>query len=253
MAKKSPQTNCFKIAYWFKKANDIAFIVIIMLSIIFSLLEMNKIVECLSIFLIIILSVFEFIIEDYQEKAEQKRRNDFLDNSFGSKLSDENSIEYYSNDNLQFGLYKMMVNVFENTLFSLEISGKMKIRAWAKNLPIILIVVGFAIYGLLESKIAIPILQLFISQYFLKDLIVVNKYNAKLESMYNEIVSLFNGFEGNIQNNLKKNEAKVLKIYLQYETNITHTKLFLDTKIYNKYNDEISEKWDVLKKRYGIE
>src|ERR1700757_3490032 len=46
-------------------------------------------------------------------KAEMKRRLDWLDNSFGTNFSGKKSQNYFTNEHISPGLYKLAVNCFE--------------------------------------------------------------------------------------------------------------------------------------------
>ena len=74
-----------------------------------------KVFYCFYLIIIIlyfILSLYNEIIL-YPTTAE-KRRKGFIDNSLGSKYLTEETKNYYSNDNLEKGPYKMLVNCYEN-------------------------------------------------------------------------------------------------------------------------------------------
>lgn len=253
MARFSPQTNFFQLSMKLKKTENYIFYSIFILSLIFTYLDNSKYVNYLSILSLIILTILKFIIEHYQEKGECSRRKDFFDNSFGSKFSVTSSLDYYDNNEIDTGLYKVLVNVYENSYFSSAITSAMKKSILVKNVFLIIIVIGFSIYGFKNSNFALPILQLFLSKYFIEDLITISNYNAKVESIFEKITSIF--AEGLSKNNINNtiNQSKVISILIEYETNISHSKLFLDSKIFNKLNSELTNKWSEIKNKYEIE
>ena len=57
--------------------------------------------------------------------AEQRRRKDFIDNSLKTSLSDFKSAGYFSNEDSTPGVYKLGLNCFESSFFSMTISRKM--------------------------------------------------------------------------------------------------------------------------------
>ena len=87
--------------------------------------EKNNLVNAINILNIIGITLFfmlEIIIEYIlTPQADSKRRDDFIDNSFGSKFSPNNSKGYYDNDEVNSGLYKAAVNLFENCFFSTKL------------------------------------------------------------------------------------------------------------------------------------
>ncbi|MBX4268447.1 hypothetical protein [Clostridium estertheticum] len=252
MSKFAPQTNYFEKALRYRKLYNFIFWSALIFSIVFSLLNKSDIVNCISIFSIIIISILKYIIESYQEKAEEKRRTDLFDNALGTMYSLEPSIDYYDSDEIGNGIYKLIVNVFENSLYSLEVSTKMKDKEMHKNVLLIIVVLVFAIYGFSRSNTALPILQLFLSQYFILNLIAINKYNSKVEYIYNEIINMFSDGLRNNSKSTNKYKGKIIKIIVEYESNISNLKVFLDSDIFNELNSDIMDKWIGIKNKCNI-
>lgn len=252
MALFSPQTDYFKVAANLKKAASISFFIIFSLSLLFTFFNSNTLINTLSILALILIFLFDIFIEYYREKGELNRRKDFIDNSFGTKLSINSSILYYDNEEICDGLYKALVNVFENSFFSLKITNKMKNQALCKNIIMLVLVVICAFYGFSNSSLALPILQLFLSKYFIEDILTLFKYNSKVEYIFQDIVRLFsNGLsKRTLTTNLT--QATVIHILIEYEANIANSKLFLDTKIFNKLNSSLTNEWIKIKEKYSI-
>jgi hypothetical protein len=122
MAEFAPHTDLFKIINRLSSFANIIFWSILVFSVAPFVLEKfsisDNITDVVNVLNIIGISTF-FLIEiviDYilLPQADSKRRDDFIDNSFGSKFSPKNSIGYYDNDEIGKGLYKASVNLFEN-------------------------------------------------------------------------------------------------------------------------------------------
>lgn len=137
-------------------------------SIILSLLDHYSSVEIFNdIYTILnyiyfLLIVSYYILDIYTETflypaTARKRRKGFIDNSLGSKFLNKNVEGYYTNDNLKYGPYKMLVNCCENCFFTLNIAKGMVTQILVKN---ILLFIGFlTAYGtsqrpILRSKTA---------------------------------------------------------------------------------------------------
>lgn len=253
MALFSPQTDYFQFSIRLKKAESYVFYTIFVLSLIFTIFNKVELGNFLSISSLIILTILKFIIEHYQEKGECSRRKDFIDNSFGTKLHFLSSVDYYDNDEIETGLYKALINIFENSYFSLKVTSVMKRNTIIKNTCLFLIIIGFSIYGFKNSTFALPILQLFLSKYFIEDLIIILNYNSKVESIFTIIMNIFS--DGFSKNTINTNivQAKIIQIIIEYETNISHSKLFLDSKIFNNLNHELTTEWTKIKNKYLIE
>lgn len=251
MAKSSPQTNYFMRAKNLNKWYENLFIGIFLLSIIFTYFKIKILGDIFSIIFIFVLGILKYLIKHYQEKAEVIRRKDFIDNSFGTKLHNQSSIEYYDNEEIEKGLYKMMVNLFENSLFSKEVSDKMKSKAMVHSIIPSIIVLGFAIFGFSRNQIALPILQLFLSQLFILKVIIIWEYNKKVENTFNKILNLFDSPK-KIKEDIINYKPQILNILVEYECNISNSNLFLDGKIFDKLNPELTKEWEDMKNRYKI-
>ncbi|MDP0505815.1 MAG: hypothetical protein Q7K47_01180 [Fusobacterium sp. JB019] len=249
MAKSSPQTNYFMKALTLNKYYEKLLIIAMVLSLIFIYIGENKLLILLSILSIVGFIALEHVISNYQAKAETIRRKDFIDNAFGTKLLNENSEGYYDNEEIEKGLYKALLNLFENSLFSKEISEKMLEQKLKKSIIPALILMISAVYGFLGNQLMIPILQLFLSKEFLCKNIKLNNYNKKVENIYNNIATLCDTAKLNSKNILKY-EPHILNIWIEYEANISNSKLFLDGKIYNELNPSLTKKWEKIKTDY---
>lgn len=74
-----------------------------------------------------LLIIAYYIIDIYTETflypaIARKRRKGFIDNSLGSKYLERHVEGYYTNDTLDIGPYKMLVNCAENCFFTLNIA-----------------------------------------------------------------------------------------------------------------------------------
>ncbi|MEJ7823752.1 MAG: hypothetical protein WKF85_15625, partial [Chitinophagaceae bacterium] len=76
-----------------------------------------------------ILALAYFIIDVVQNyffhSAEVIRKNDFIDNSLNTKISDKNSVGYFTNEDIAPSIYKLGVNCFENSFFTKSVAQKM--------------------------------------------------------------------------------------------------------------------------------
>jgi len=254
MASYSPQTNYFKIA---KKINTaekwfVYAVTIISLLLIIMNKENNQIFTLLSVVGALMIYVFDFFLAHYQQKAEEIRRKDFFDNSFGTKFLNKQSEKYYDNDEVGDGLYKALVNVFENSFFSLTIARRMKVKIMYTNIILLILLSICIIVGIFRLSYAMPVLQLLLSKYYLQQLISIWTYTERVEVIYERIVELFvNGCsDKKIKNSFIS--ARAIQCLIDYEANISWCKVFLDSRMYNKLNNSLTIKWRKMKKMYNI-
>ncbi|MGE4346045.1 MAG: hypothetical protein AB7D46_01390, partial [Flavobacteriaceae bacterium] len=126
---------------------------------------MSELISNINCFFIIAYAVLMFISENIFYQASLQRREDFIDNSFNVTIAEDRSYEYYTNENITSGIYKMAVNGFENSLFSYHIANKMTMKLWLKNIIFALLILTFAIFGfnnafILLIQLTLPILLL---------------------------------------------------------------------------------------------
>lgn len=198
----------------------------------------------IPIFIVIIFILF--IIRNFIliPKAEKERRADFIDNSFGSKLSLYNSAEYYTNQEITVGVEKFGANLFQNIFFTTNISKKMRRFSIIKSSIVSLLLFLLAVYGFKNSPISIPILQLFLSVNVIGGLIRLLLYVDRNEQLLQQ---LQNYYDTRVEN-----FPLLFKIYSEYESNLAWSTIVLDEKTFKKYNLEIEKKWQVNKSKYSI-
>lgn len=248
MANYSPQTNYFETSMKLNKAYHISYWLVFVLSIIATVFNMNSWVEYISVFSIIYLSILSSVADNYKLKAEKIRRTDFIDNSFGTKFVHDSSDAYYDNDEVEVGIKKCMANLFENAYFSYNVSKEMVRKKTLKNLLFTLIILGLAIYGFSRSNISLPLLQLYLSRYFILDFIRINSFHQRAESCFDELKKISEDIKEN--RNLTTAEIVFFKILVDYEAGIAESNVVLDSKIFKKLNPSLTSEWEALKSKY---
>lgn len=252
MATKSPQTNYFEIGKKYRTTYKLIFYISFVFTLIFKYVESNFAVSVVAIVSLIALIVIERARDYYIDLAEETRRRDFIDRSFGTKYCHVSSEGYYDTDELESGMYKMISNVFENSLFSSEISKKMLNKNMAINVIMLVVLLASILTSTVKIDYAVLLLQVFIGKDFVLGMIDLKKYNESTTETFNDIKKIFDENLENTPESISKNTPEILRIYLKYETNITDKKLLLDSKIYGAMNDPLSNEWEKMKKKYNI-
>jgi len=198
--------------------------------------------------LIISFLLMNFIIDYLLFNARKKKRLDFIDNAFGSSMTTDHSVGYFSNENIQPGIYKLAVNGFENVFFSLNISKKMIIKTLIINIVILFIFLSSAIFGL--DNLVVLIIQLMLPAVMLQQIIKLVLLTNNLDSVYHKYCAVFNDLKNGIEP--KDKIPAMINNIIEYETTLTWGNVLLSEKIYNSLNSKLSEKWEKIKKEYGI-
>ena len=187
-------------------------------------------------------SIVYFLTECCQSfifyKAESFRNLDFIDNSFNTKFSQKNSSGYYTNDDMEAGIIKMGINNFENTFFTKSITAKMLNNELKKLIVVICIIIGCV---LTSPKATIVISQMALPFAIIQQAIKLYFYHFKVEGIflnYKEIFSKTN------QNDIVPN---IVKNVINYEKIISWAGIPIDSKIFEKLNDKLSQDWIDIK------
>ena len=193
-----------------------------------------------------------YILDVYTETflypaTARKRRKGFIDNSLGSKYLEKRVEGYYTNDSLDIGPYKMLVNCGENCFFTLNIAKGMVSQVVIKNVVFTGLFLIMAYFGIKDNLVAIPILQILLSTLFLTELIHHINFIAKLEQLFERFKESFSK---------KVDEEQVLQdavlLFLDYETTLAYNKAPLSDAVYKQLNEKLSKEWEEIKDRYEI-
>lgn len=194
-----------------------------------------------------IASIAYFILDLIQnflfQKAESIRRKDFIDNSLATQLSDENSVGYYSNDNVSYGILKMGANCFENSFYTKEITNRMKLPMVIKT-GIVVVLFLTAIF-FTSHKILSAISQLALPFTIVQQMVRLFFYNARVAKVFEEFKIVFSG---------TKPIPTDLLIYpvLEYEATLGWGGILPNSNIFNKLTPELKRKWESIKTTSGI-
>lgn len=182
--------------------------------------------------------------------VEEKRKADFLDNAFGTHILAVNSVGYYTNDDIDQGVYKAAVNLFENSLFTYRVAQAMLFK---RLIPVVVVLIGVIILaevGWYDQPLAIPMLQFFFSSIialdFVKYLILFGRSKRIYEGWHN----LFR--TTNINQNHSSQIPEILRYWLTYESMLARLQVSLDDETFDKLNDELSEEWERIKNNLNI-
>ncbi len=180
-------------------------------------------------------------------KAEMKRRLDWLDNSFGTNFSGKKSKDYFTNDHLSPGLYKLSVNCFENSFHTQFIIAKMLPSIITETIIIVLIFVVSAYIG--NREIVRMFFELSLPAILIQKLIKAVYFSSRINEVHDRFKCLFNdltklGFENKT--------AEALKDVIEYETALSWASTPISSKIFFKYQDKLSTDWEEMKQSYQI-
>lgn len=203
-------------------------------------------VNCISI---IAYTILIFLSDLIYYNASIARRTDLIDNSFGTSYGEAKSVGYYSNNSTQDGIYKLAVNGFENCFFTFTIAQKMMFKVWLKNILFAVLIISFSIFGF--NNALILLLQISLPVILLQQAIRHTLFNSRVTRVYENYRVLFNDLRSD--DNPDSKVPFILKIVMDYETTLTSGAILLDSRLYKKLNDSLSQQWITIKSDYSIQ
>lgn len=254
MEKIVPHGNLYKIFSRCKTISSVLLIFTTLLSIgiavidnFYSDLNLNSILIPINSLLIISYVIIEIVCYYIFSGAEVNKRLDNLDNAFGTNYSGKKSKGYFSNDNIETGIYKLGVNCFENCFFTYNISKHMLGRVIAYNVILALIFFMTWLFG--EKESAWVLVQLILPVVLIQDLIKLMTFVTRNEKILKNFHEMFSDSRADIKANLL---TKIIRNILDYETNITWAVIQLNSKTYEKQNESLSKEWEQIKTQHEI-
>jgi hypothetical protein len=256
MAEYSPQDKYYKDAARFNFWALLVFWLISVLSIADTLpYIVNSRIELIiqPVLLLLLILYITFISMDQiylRMKGNNIRIRAFIYNSFGNKESIKPAVGYFTNDDVDHGINKCAVNLFENIFFTTQLSKLMRKKEFGKLLAIIVLFVIIIFIGINKHTYLIPVLQIVFSIEVVFKMIKLYFFVENNEKFFEEICELFS-----VKKQLVDTTdwtAKVLRIFGEYEANLAWGNVPIDSKIYKNENQRLSNEWVDLKKKYSI-
>lgn len=266
MAKFAPQANLYKTIGILRTSTTWLFWIVFALSVALTLLllpnsgvstyvnaeALRQLLEITDAIAILLFFTVDIVI-DYVlfPQAENKRRDDFLDNSLGSKFSTNSSIDYYNNEEITAGLHKAATNQFENCFFTYNLLKALTFRKVIVPSVVFLAIWVFAFYGFHNVSIALSFLQVFFSVNVLGGLICHLILLSRLSIIYDNWITLFQ--DENFKNNPTRYQPHILRYWLRYETLHSTIPADIPQSFFDKMNPSLTSEWIAVKAKYQIQ
>lgn len=208
--------------------------------------DMAKTLSYVSMVAYLIINIISKILF---HSAEKKKRNDLIDNSFGTKYSDENSCGYYNNDDVEVGIKKLAFNSYES---SFHTENTLKLMLYKALIYLIFISIPFflSIFSKNGGDIVRIIFEISIPFTLLLEFIIMLTY-------YLNVAEINERFKVEFTNIGKKNLSetdypKLLIPVMEYYSIKAWANTSLDSKIFNKNNEKVSKKWEERKVKLNL-
>lgn len=207
--------------------------------------------DIFNIISILVFFALEIIVEFILfPQSEQKRRDDFIDNSFGSTFSTANSVDYYTNENIGIGLFKAASNLFENSFFTYSLVKALTLKKIIFPSFVLVSVWVMAYIGFSKVPFALSALQFLFSANVLgnliKHLILLNKMSV----IHDGWITTFQ--LSNFKTQVLDYQSHIYRNWLNYEAILSRIQPEIPDRFFRKHNDRLSREWEQMKTRYSI-
>jgi hypothetical protein len=178
------------------------------------------------------------------------RRDDFIDNSLGSNLTLKQSLNYYDNDEIDYGIYKIACNLFENCFYTYSLLKKRVMSEMLIPVATIIIILFISYIGFNHVSISLTILQWFFSSLIIGRLISFFILLFNLSKIQESLIVLFQNKD--LKENIHLYQSLIYKYWLAYETLHSRIHANIPEKLFNKFNNELLDEWEEIKKTNNI-
>ena len=212
------------------------------------LIRVIDIIKIIDIILIIVYYILDVITEIFlYPDTARKRRKGLLDNSLGSKYLSQPVEGYYSNNEIEKGSKKILVNCYENCFFTYNIAKAMQKQIIIKNIVLFIMFIIVIYFGFRNNLFALPILEVLFSSLFLTGLIHHFNFLVKLKTLLERFQNEFSEQHEEFQT-----FQNAILFLLDYETTLAYNKSPSSNRVYKKLREKLSAEWELIKKRYDI-
>jgi hypothetical protein len=199
--------------------------------------EIARVISYVAMVLYLLINLFAKILFHTLEK---RKRNDLIDNSFGTKYSNENTEGYYNNSETQVGVKKLALNSYES---SFHTENTLKYMFYKNLVYLMIFSIPFllSIFSKNGSEFVRLLFEISIPLTLLSQLVIMLIF-------YQNVLEINERFKIELTNIGDKEMgqddiAKLLIPVMEYYSIKAWANVNLDSKIFMKHNKDISEKW----------
>ncbi|GAA4279146.1 hypothetical protein [Aquimarina mytili] len=208
-----------------------------------NLKDLGKVISYVSMIGYLIIKLVTKILFHNVEKL---KRNDLIDNAFGTNYSDENTTEYYNNDETEYGIKKLALNSYES---SFHTENTLKLMLYKNLIILVVLSIPFllSIFSKGGSDIVRILFEISIPLTLLTDFVILFVYFQNVTSINERFKIEFTNLEN--ENISESDVPKLLIPVMEYYSIKSWANTNLDSKIFNSNNEKISENWKKRKEK----
>lgn len=181
-------------------------------------------------------------------RAEDKRRQELLSNSYGVTLTHEETVEYYNNDQTN-PLKRLAASVMESAFFTREIVRKMLVGQRMKTIGYLVIY----LIAVLNRSTNLEFLAVAAQAVFSEDIIArwlrMEWLRIRSEQVFDNLNRLFTA-RRDFSRRVAQSQA--IDLFSFYETTKSTAAILLSSSLFHKQNARLTAEWEQVRGRLGI-
>ncbi|RWM38736.1 hypothetical protein [Mesorhizobium sp.] len=181
-------------------------------------------------------------------RAEDKRRQELLSNSYGVALTHEETVGYYNNDQTN-PLKRLAASVMESAFFTREIVRKMLAGQRTKTVGYLIIY----FVAVLNRSTNLEVLAVAAQAVFSEDIIArwlrMEWLRTRSEQVFDNLNRVFTGKQAFSR---PAAQSQAIDLFSFYETTKSTAAILLSRRLFHKHNMRLTEEWEQIRGRLGI-
>lgn len=209
----------------------------------FQLKDLAKVISYVSMVGYLVIKLVAKILFHNVEKL---KRNDLIDNSFGTSYSDDNTSGYYNNNEAENGIRKLALNTYESSFHTVN---TLKLMLYKNLIVLVIISIPFllSIFSKDGSDLVRLLFEISIPLALTLDFVILLVYYLNVSDINERFKIEFT----NLAND-KLTDSDVPKLIIpvmEYFSIKAWANTNLDSNVFNKNNEKISKKWIIRKEK----
>lgn len=181
-------------------------------------------------------------------RAEDKRRQELLSNSFGVTLTHEQTIGYYNNDQTS-PIKRLAASVMESAFFTREISRKMLAGQRGKTGGYLAVYFIAALNRSTDLEFLAVAAQALFGGEVIARWLSMEWLRIRSEQAFDNLNRLF---ASRLAFTQTVAQSEALDLFTFYETTKSTAAILLSSTLFHKHNPKLTQEWEQIRNRLGI-
>lgn len=181
-------------------------------------------------------------------RAEDKRRQELLSNSYNVVLTHEETVDYYNNDQTN-PLKRLAASIMESAFFTREIVRMMLVGQRTKTVGYLLIYVVAVLNRSTNLEVLAIAAQAVFSEEIIARWLRMEWLRTRSEQVFDNLNRLFTGRQAFSRSTA---QSQAIDLFSFYETTKSTAAILLSSRLFHKHNARLSDEWEQIRGRLGL-